>query len=178
MKFKWKTAAKQYKRLTGALLLIVLSIQLPSFVAHPYYMSVTEIEHKAAAKELQVSVKIFTDDLEEALEQEYKQKFNLYNEKGKAANEAYLNTYLQKHFKLIVDNKQLVPVMLGFELQQEAVWVYFEVKKIAKLTTAVVVSDVLYSLRKEQINIIHFTNKGIRKSYRLTSPDTQTKFTW
>jgi hypothetical protein len=178
MKFKWKTAAKQYKRLAGILLLVALAVQMAAFSNHPYYMSVTEIEHKAAEKELQLSVKIFVDDLEEALEQEYKQPFNLYNENGKKANEAYINTYLQKHLKLTVDKQQVVPAMIGFEIQQEALWVYFEVKKIAKLKTAVVFTDVLYSLRKDQINIIHFTNKGVRKSYRLTHPDTQTQFSW
>jgi hypothetical protein len=178
MKFIWKTAAKQYKWFTGAVLFISFTLLHYSFMMHPYYMSVTEIDYKAATKELQISVKLFTDDLEEALEQEYKQKFNLYNENGKAANESFINSYLQKHCKLTVNNKQLSPLMLGFEIQQEAVWVYFELKKIEKVTTAVVFSNVLYSLRKDQINIIHFTNKGIRKSYRLTNPDTQVKFSW
>jgi len=39
---------------------------------HPFYVSVTEIRHNAAQQELQVSSRIFYDDLERTLKTEYK----------------------------------------------------------------------------------------------------------
>ncbi len=178
MKFKLKAAAKSYKRLAGFVILMFFGVQLSSFSAHPYYMSVTEIEHKAAEKELQISARIFIDDLEDLLEQELKQPLSLYNEKNKKVNEGYIYTCLQKHLKITIDNRQLAYTMIGFEIQEGAIWAYLVVKNITKIKTAVVYNDILYSLRKNQINIVHFTNKGERKSYRLTHPETQTKFNW
>lgn len=171
-------AVKLYKRLAVLVLLAAAVVEFSSFSLHPYYMSVTEIEHKAAEKELQISARIFIDDLEDAMELELKQPLSLYNEKYKKLNEGYIAAYLQKHLKLTIDNKPFAYTMIGFEIQEGALWAYCAVKNISKVKTAVVFNDVLFNLRKDQINIIHFTNKGERKSYRLTHPETQTIFRW
>ena len=60
----------------------------PSTTNHPIYVSVTEIEHNAKEKTLEISCKIFTDDFEKALKATYKTYVDLLKPKNiiEAAN--------------------------------------------------------------------------------------------
>ena len=159
-------------------LLTTIGLLLSAFALHPYYMSVTEIEYKPAEKEVQVACKIFTDDLEEALKKEFAKKIDIVNPVQKKENEQLLQRYLQKHLKLQLDNKAVVLEFFGFEAEGEAIWIYLLAKNTDAFKSAIVFNDVLYSYRNEQINILHFKNKGERKSYRLNYPDNQVTFNW
>jgi hypothetical protein len=159
-------------------LVATIGFLLSAFALHPYYMSVTEIEYKPAEKELQIACKIFTDDLEDALKKEFAKKVDIVNPAQKKENEQLLQRYLQKHLKLQLDNKAVALEFFGFEEEGEAIWIYMLAKNTAAFKSAVVFNDVLYSYRNEQINIIHFKNKGERKSFRLNYPDNQVTFNW
>ena len=67
--------------------LTVFTLCLTAFSFHPYYMSVTEFVYNPAEKEVQVSCKIFTDDLEETLRLALKRKVDLLNTSAKKENE-------------------------------------------------------------------------------------------
>ena len=159
-------------------LLAACSVWLTAFLVHPYYMSVTELEYKSADKEIQISSKIFIDDLEYALQEEYKTKVEILNAADQTKNEALLDKFFQKHLKLSVDGKPVSYQLIGFEREEEAIWTYLVVKNISQLKSATVFNDLLYNYRDDQINIIHFKNNNDRKSHRLTYPDKQVSFNW
>ena len=158
--------------------LTVFTLCLTAFSFHPYYMSVTEFTYNAAEKEVQVSCKIFTDDLEGALKQSLKRKIDILNVSAKKENEQFLNNYLQEHLKLQLDGKAVPMQMIGFEQEGEAVWIYLVTKNTASFKTATVFNDILYSYKEEQINIVHFKNANERKSHRLNYPATQVTLSW
>ena len=54
---------------------------------HPFFVSVTEINHNARDKMLEISCKTFTDDLEKSIEKTANVKLNLFNVKDKAQAE-------------------------------------------------------------------------------------------
>ena len=159
-------------------LLAAIGLWLTAFSLHPYYMSVTEFEYKPAEKEVQVACKIFTDDLEETLKKEYKRKVDILNTSGKKENEQLLNSYLQQHLRLQLDGKPVALKMIGFEQEGEAVWIYLVTNNTAAFKSAVVFNDLLYSYREDQLNIIHFKNKGERKSHRFTFPNKEVALNW
>lgn len=153
-------------------------LMLMAFSSHPYYMSVTEFEYKPVEKEMQVSCKIFTDDLEETLKNEYKRKVDVLNAASKKENEQLLNNYLQQHLRLKLDGKPAVLKMIGFEQEGEAIWIYLVTSNTPAFKSAVVFNDLLYSYREDQLNIIHFKNKGERKSHRFTFPNKEVTLSW
>ena len=67
-------ASSFYKWLLIPVLGIVLSSAGPSTRLHPFHVSVVEINHNATDKTLEISCKIFTDDFEKVLAQNYKTK--------------------------------------------------------------------------------------------------------
>ncbi len=51
---------------------------------HPFYVSVTEINHNAKEQTLEISCKMFAEDLEEILKKNYKTAIDLSAEKPQA----------------------------------------------------------------------------------------------
>ncbi|MBY0478595.1 MAG: hypothetical protein K2Q24_13185 [Chitinophagaceae bacterium] len=168
---QWSVVHRLFLLLTGGLCLM-------AFAIHPYYMSVTEAEYKAAEKEIQISSKIFIDDLEYALEQEYKTKVEILKATDQKRNELLLTSFFQRHLKFTVDGKPMKAELIGFEREGEAIWTYLMIKNVSKLKSVTVFSDLLYAYREDQINIIHFKHNNQRKSHRLTLPDKQVTFNW
>ncbi len=61
---------------------------------HPLHVSVTEINHNAADKTLEISCKLFTDDFEKVLTQNYKTKVDLINPPDRPAMEKLVSDFV------------------------------------------------------------------------------------
>ena len=64
----------------------ILDKSIPASVEalHPFYISITEINHNAKDKTLEISCKMFAEDLEETLDKNYKTEVDLSLAKDKA----------------------------------------------------------------------------------------------
>ncbi|MEO6069294.1 MAG: DUF6702 family protein [Chitinophagaceae bacterium] len=147
-------------------------------VKHPFYVSVTEINHNAKEKTLEISVKIFADDLEDVLKQNYKTPVDVSSEKGEAQNGKLIKDYISKHLSLAIDGKQATLHYVGFEKQSESVYCYFDVANIAAVKKLDVTNSLLQDFNNEQINIMHIIVNGSRKSYKLDFPNKQASFSF
>ena len=156
--------------------LLIISLNLFHAPLHPIFVSVTTIEHNASAKTLEISCKIFTDDLETTLRKKYNTKVDLLDVKFAPAMNKLVNDYIQKHLMLKADGKTVVLNFIGFEQQEEGIITYFEVKNISQLTKLEVVDTILYDEKPQQLQIIHVTVKGERKSSRLNNTDATASF--
>lgn len=138
---------------------------------HPLYVSVTEINHNAADKNLEISCKIFTDDFEKTLTRIYHTKVDLTAPANKAAADKMVMEYIKSHLLLKLDNKAVTLSFVGFEKENDAVWSYFEVQHTAAPKKIDIVNTILYESYEKQMNLMHVTVNGNRKSYRLNNPD-------
>lgn len=143
---------------------------------HPIFVSVTEIEHNAKDKTLEISCKIFTDDFEKTLRQQYNTHIDLLNPKEKAAMEKLVSDYVLKHLTVKADGKPATLQYLGYEQQEEGIESYYQVNNIASLKKIEVTDSILYEYKKEQISIIHVIVNGNRKSTKLVNPDDKASF--
>lgn len=165
-------AAASYKWLVLPLLFIVLGAARPLPV-HPFHVSVTEINHNAADKNLEISCKVFVDDFEKTLEQNYKTAVDLNKESVKTAMDKLVKDYVLKHLSVKADGKNVVLDYLGFEVESEAVYVYLEGPGISALGTAEITDNLLYDQFNDQIGIIHVIVNGVRKSTKISYPETK-----
>jgi uncharacterized membrane protein len=143
---------------------------------HPIFVSVTEIEHNAAEKTLEISCKIFTDDFETTLRKKYNGRIDLLDAKVRTSMNPIVNDYIQKHLKLVVNGKPVELQFLGFEQEEEGIVSFFEVKNIIEVKKVEVINDLLYEYKPQQMEIMHITVKGERKSSRLNNPDSKAEF--
>jgi hypothetical protein len=153
-------------------------LSLSFFTPHPLYVSIIEIDHNAKTKELEVSVRIFTDDFENTLKKYSTAHIDLTHPSNKALMDKLVSDYLQKHLQIKADNKPAAMHYLGFEVQQESVWAFFEVPNIPSVKKMDITANVLYDYQDKQMNIIHAKVNGVERSYKLDNPATQAGFSW
>lgn len=158
------------------LLLLGLSFLFPantrvSAVAHPFHVSVTEIEHSVKENSLQVSCKLFTDDFETILAKNYKTKVDLVNPVSRPAMDTLVKKYLLSHMSVKADGKPVRFTYLGYENEKEAVYGYIEAENVTTVRKIEVTSSILYDMFDDQVNIFHTKVNGERKSSRLNYPD-------
>jgi hypothetical protein len=146
---------------------------------HPIFVSVTEMNHNPTDKTLEVSCKIFTEDFEKVLAKANGSKIDLFSPKDSALTAGQVNSYIGKHLVITIDGKQAKLQLIGFEREVDAVWSYFEVSQVVSTPRNIsVMNDLLYEYFKEQINLMHVTVGGKRKSTKLDNPDTNAAFSF
>ncbi len=141
--------------------------------AHPIHISVTEINHNAVDKAVEISCKLFTDDFEKVLTQNYKTKVDLINPPDKAAMEKLVNDFILKHLTIKADGKEMKLSFVGYEKDNDAIYSYFQVDSIGTVKKIEVTNNILHELFTDQINLMHVIIGGKRKSMKLDYPGTK-----
>jgi hypothetical protein len=138
--------------------------------AHPFYLGVVSLEYNAKEKMLQGSVKLFVNDLEDALKKSTKKPVDLIHVKDTLGTSALLMGYLSSHFRLQVNGAAVKYELLGFELEEEALWMYVEYKCETPKKIQIQ-NTLLFDYLPNQSNIVHIDVNGTRKSAKTTNPD-------
>lgn len=138
---------------------------------HPFYLSVTDLKYNEKEKALQGSVKIFVNDLEGALKKQEGRTIDLINPKDTVRTKKLLNDYLKKHLNFKINGKVQPYSMLGFEQEQEAIWVYIEAAACPFPKKTEIENTILYDFISGQANIVHLEVKGERKSFKVDNPE-------
>jgi hypothetical protein len=147
-------------------------------ILHPLHVSVTEINHNATDKTLEISCKLFTDDFEKVLSQNYKTKVDLINPPDRPAMEKLVNDFIQKHLVIKADGKLAQMLYLGFEKDNDAVYSYFQVDNTAAVKKLAITNNILHEMFTDQINLMHVIVGGKRKSTKLDYPDKEAVFSF
>ena len=143
---------------------------------HPLHVSVTEINHNAADKTLEISCKLFTDDFERVLTQNYKTKIDLINPPDRPAMEKLVSDFILTHLSIKADGKPVKLSYLGYEKDNDAIYSYFQVDNIPSVKKIEITNNILHELFTDQINLMHVMVGGKRKSYKLDYPETKAEF--
>ena len=139
--------------------------------AHPFYVSVSEIRIDTKKSTLNVSCRLFTDDLENALTKIYNNKFDLLKTLDDPAVHKYMDEYFQKRFSIGIAGNLQVLSFVGMEKEDEALWCYWESSNFKALGNITVTNALLYDFLPEQVNIIHLYVNAERQSARLLNPE-------
>lgn len=154
---------------------IGLCLHMASMCLHPLHVSVTEIAFDEDEKELEIIVRIFTDDLEKVIQQQQgKTYLDLLHPPGGKTTDDLVRAYLAAHFSVSLDGKIQMQHFLGHELDGQAMICYVQVAKVRKWKTLEVMNNVLMEKYDDQSNIVHVTVGKEIKSVRLV-PDNFTK---
>ena len=147
-------------------------------VFHPFYVSVTEINHNVKDKILEISCKLFTSDLEAVLEKNLHTKVDLSSPTDKKTSDGYIAAYVTKNLQIKVDGKPVALQFVGSEKEQDASWCYFQVNNVAAVKKIDITNSLLYDGFDKEINIMHVSVGGDRKSGKVEYPETGISFSW
>lgn len=138
---------------------------------HKFYVSVFQMEYVPAKKEVQITGRIFIDDLEAGLNKKYGKKLYLGTPKELAESTDLLKKYFSEKIVIKINNKPKVLTLLGRETEDDVLICYFTLPAEGKVQTIQVSNTVLFDMFSEQQNIIHTTVNGNKKSLLLTNSE-------
>lgn len=140
---------------------------------HPFYIGVIDIEYSIKTQLLSVSIKLFTNDLEDALKKTSGKNIDLLNPKNKAVMEAELFEYIKKRFSISINHQITNLNFIGYEKEEDVIWTYLEITKVNSPKTCTINTKLLYDYLPSQINIVHAEINGVKKSSKVANPDSE-----
>ena len=148
-------------------------LMLSSFGVHRFYVAIYQINHDSKKKMIQITTRIFIDDLNSALEKKYHKKTYLGDERETTEDEVLLKKYLSEKFQLKVNGEKKAMFFLSKELENNVLICYFRIQDISKIKTLEVENSVITEVYEEQQNIIQTNFNGEKHSLLLTSEKTK-----
>ncbi len=139
---------------------------------HPFHVSVCTMHYAEQDQSIQITLKLFADDLEETLNnktttQSQQTYIDVLNPKDKAAITAIISTYIGQHLRVSVNGKPVETAFLGYEMEDFAMWCYLEITGIAQIDQMEVENTILTESFDDQTNIVQVDYKGDEKSMKL-----------
>ena len=158
--------------------LLLFIIPFISFSAHKYYLSLTQITFKPASKTVQVIINVFMDDIETALNSDYKIDLQLTTKKELEDNDVYFKKYLKEkiHFKLDGIAKEFT--YLGKEYDADLIYFYLEIENINQLKTLEITNNILTKHFPQQQNMTKCKLGEKHKSILLTKKENSATFNY
>lgn len=139
---------------------------------HPFHVSVCEIDYDEKAKVMQITQRLFIDDMETAIKQiDGKQKLNILDKAFSPTLDGFFKKYFSKKLSITVNGKVLAVTYLGHEIEGDAVWCYLETEKVKKIKTVEIKNELLFETFTDQSNIIHIKIAGETRSLKLTNQE-------
>ena len=150
---------------TPKIILFLFIIPLLSFSTHKYYLSLTQIEYRNELESVQITINVFMDDIEEALNKDYNIDLQLTTEKELQNNDVYFKKYLKEKLHLKIDDKTKEFNYIGKEFDGDLVYLYLEIENIKEIHSIEVENKILTTHFSKQENLIkakvHKTHKSI-----------------
>lgn len=136
---------------------------------HDFHLSKCEIEYSQSELSLQISISLFIDDLELALQQEGFDSLRICTQKEAPEAEQLILAYLDKNLQLTVDNQSAQLEWVGKEASEDlaAVWCYLQISGINPQKKISIRNEVLMELFEDQQNLVKLKYSQDKKSFFL-----------
>jgi hypothetical protein len=139
---------------------------------HPIHLSITEIDFNEKSKALQITSRIFIDDLELSIRNRIgDEELDLLEPGGGRNTDELVKAYLAEMMKVKVDRKAVKMNYLGHEIEGPAMICYIEIENIRKFNTIEVTNKVILETHDDQSNLVNVNYKDKVKSLRLTNDE-------
>ena len=160
-----------YRRLLAGWVLVLLGCWSVGAVAiHAFHTSLTQMQYNAKARAFEVSLRVFTDDLELALSKEAGQKVKL-----EAANQhdAHVENYVKKHFALTdAKGQRKALTYVGKEFEADATWIYLEIPWDGSGKGLQLENSIFTELFSDQVNMVNLSYPSSKRTYLFKADDT------
>lgn len=157
--------------------LLLLLVWLPAVAgAHDFHTSITDARYNPKNQTYELSVRVFADDLEEALSRRHKTTVRL--DRSERVNKL-IAEYLQTHLAIsAVKGTRATQKFIGAQEEADAIWLYVEIPASKAPAGQVWVQNALLTeIFDDQTNILNLEVAGKKRSVLCRTGDTQQTIT-
>lgn len=151
---------------------ILMLLSFLPMMKHDFHVSITYAELNPSSGNLEISMKVFADDLEEAIRSTSDKDFRL-PASNDAQADSLIFSLINGHFSLKADGRSLPLRYVGRELEQEIIFIYMEVPEIKELKRISIRNSLFFNRFDDQSNIVNIKVKDQLQSVFLEASDPQ-----
>lgn len=119
---------------------------------HAFHTSIAEVKYNPKADSYEISLRVFTDDLETALAAANHLKEVKSDDPH---TDALVNVYVRKHFAWVKGKEVLPLVYIGNEQELDATWIYLELPNASQTNDFNLLNNLFMELFEDQSNIVN-----------------------
>lgn len=143
---------------------------------HPFHVSLTEIRMNTGKGNVEVSCRMFTDDLQQAVRKLYISKADLRKTPDDETVNRYVFEYIRSNLSITIGDARISLQWVGYENEEEYTWCYLESTGVMITNAVLVLNTLLFDVNTEQVNMIHCYKDEVRKSTKLDQPENEAVF--
>ncbi|GAA4065316.1 hypothetical protein GCM10022389_07570 [Flavobacterium cheonanense] len=136
---------------------------------HKFYVSIYQVNYAPKKKMIQITSRLFIDDVNDALEKKFKKRTYFALENETPEDEVFLKKYFAEKFIIKVNGVSKTLNYLSKDIDGNVVICYFSIKDLPKISSVAIENSALMELNEEQQNIIQANINGEKQSLLLTS---------
>ena len=136
--------------------------------AHEFYVSITRVKWNAEEARLDVSVRIFTDDLEEAITAEGGPRLGLWTDRAREDRDRHVADYLASRLAFRINDEDREMTWVGMEDALDATACLVQITNVKSVDTIEVENRILIDRFDTQANVMRFEIAGERKYVNLS----------
>ncbi|MBC7641522.1 MAG: hypothetical protein H7174_04170 [Flavobacterium sp.] len=159
------------KKLAFIFMIIVSIVLFSSFAWHKFYVSIYQINYNQKKQMLEITSRIFIDDLNDILKLKYNRKTHLTEKEETVDDLNLMQKYLLENFSVTINEKSQTINYINRETESNVIICYYSIKNVSKIRTISIKNTVLFGLNDEQQNIIQ-TKIYDKKENLLLTPNT------
>ena len=153
--------------------LLALCLQASAPLPHKFYLSNTSIEFNAQTRAIEITSKIFTDDLEHAIEAQCYRYHSLYPQSPEVFE--LVKKYIGEKLSLQVAGRNVVLNFIGYSVDNDMTTLFIEGNYFDP-NQVIVNNTILLEWYSDQQNIVEVRWNGQSKREYFTKDKTQFQF--
>ena len=142
------------KKIFISSLLFLIIVGFSSFSIHKFYVSIYQINYVSEKKMVQITSRIFADDLNAVLNKKYKVKTHLGETLESEQDIILMKKYLLENMSIKINSKAQELNYLSSEKEGNIIICYLKVKNTSKIKTFEIRNTCLLELNDDQQNIM------------------------
>ncbi|NHM01810.1 DUF6702 family protein [Flavobacterium difficile] len=155
--------------------LLLLFVFLSSFYLHKFYVGVFQVDYIKEKKAVQITARLFIDDLEKALYKKHNKHFYITTKEEIAESNKYIANYLEEKLKIKINNKTQIFQFLTKEQEDNVIICYLKINCKEKIKDLDITNNVLTDIFNEQQNLVHLNIDGNKKTLLFTNSENNQK---
>lgn len=169
-----KVLSKTKFRQIMPLLVLTCSMVLFSF-KHPYHVAITTVTYLKASKQLNIEVKAFYEDMEDAINKLDSTDIDIKNHPNIEERNEKVYSYMLQHFGISMTDGPVIVNKESITFKDEYIFIRYKGVDVEK-GELVFYNTILYELEKTQTHIFNFKSGNIKQTKKVVNPNAEVHF--
>lgn len=136
-------------------------------MVHDYYVSITKLNYVKEKKAVQITSRLFIDDLEMALRKQYGDTLKINSEQSEKQMSEYIGNYMKRSLLVTINGENKKLTFIGNEYDVDVVVCYMEIENVEAIHTLKVSNTVFFNMYSNQENIVRTNINSKNKTFIL-----------